>query len=548
MINKHNILMQIVINPSKKINLAFNLLILCLSLTCGYIVYKAGGTHKAYVHIIYIPIIMSGFCSGISYGILQGFLAGLIMGPYMPDSTTVVCDQGYESWIFRTFFFALIGGLSGIFSTVSRSYHSLRDQQYLYDAVTNLPNYRGLVQWMQKHNNTHYDYSGAIAIKIKQYVDINRAFGPKVSEELLIKISQQLKVICNNIGLVGRLENNQFIIILNKGVNIADIITKCRQSLSQEYTLDNINVFVELHYGFAASAGALDLNDLLRQVDNAVVRSIENKVVQACYDKNLDERSEENIFIIHALNNALSNHELKLFYQPKVDLQTRKIVGLEALIRWYHPTRGFIAPDVFILTLEKTLLINSFSKWVINESMTQLSAWHQLGIAVPLSINLSMVNFDDPSVINKLLEQIKTHQIPTNFVEVELTESALTSNITRVADILKNLQAQGLKIAIDDFGTGLSSLNYLFELPVDILKIDQVFINAMIDNSAAEAIVRSAIKLGQELNLTVIAEGIENEQQMLALAQIGCHVGQGYHLGRPMPVEEITECLRNRKI
>jgi EAL domain-containing protein (putative c-di-GMP-specific phosphodiesterase class I) len=225
---------------------------------------------------------------------------------------------------------------------------------------------------------------------------------------------------------------------------------------------------------------------------------------------------------------------------------TGHVMGMEALARWSHPQMGMISPLVFTSIAEKTLLINPYTSWLIRRSLSQLAKWRDAGCAVTLCLNFSMKNFQDPALLDEFFKLMKEYDLPPELLEIEITESALSADIAAVADVLRSLQDRRVRLAIDDFGTGLSSLNYLFELPVDVLKIDKIFVQSMIDNSAAEAIVRSAVTLGHELNLKVIAEGVETEEQLILLKKIGCDMGQGYYFARPMPEELATAWLESK--
>lgn len=243
--------------------------------------------------------------------------------------------------------------------------------------------------------------------------------------------------------------------------------------------------------------------------------------------------------IINDVNQALDCNHLHLVYQPQFNLQTNTMVGVEALLRWHHPTQGIILPSDFIPVVENTWLIAPLTQFVLKTACQHMVLWREKGIILPVAINVSMSNLQDKNFLPHLSYLLKIYDILPSLIEIEVTETAVMKNTHHVVSTLKAMEQRGIRIAMDDFGTGQASLQSLCQLPVHTLKIDQFFIQTMMKNSIAKTMVRGILLLGRNLNLTVVAEGIETEEQLYLLKQYKCLVGQGFYLKKPMTHEEL---------
>jgi EAL domain-containing protein (putative c-di-GMP-specific phosphodiesterase class I) len=223
------------------------------------------------------------------------------------------------------------------------------------------------------------------------------------------------------------------------------------------------------------------------------------------------------------------------------------VQGVEALTRWFDPEKGDIEPAYFIPLTERTLLINPFTKWLLERTYRDMNRWQEQGIHMRLAVNFSMRNFHDSSVLAHVSSLAETYKIDPKDIEIEITESAFSTDMKSVISAVELLRSKGVKISIDDFGTGLASQQYLFELPVDGLKIDKIFVDDIVDNQAAQAIVQSAISLGHKLDLEIVAEGVETKEQYKVLANMGCDVIQGFTVAEPMPYDKLISWLKNHE-
>lgn len=513
-------------------------------LASTWIIYVLGGTQCAYVHIFYFPILFSGMCFGPKGGLLAGFLAGLLAGPYMPLDVATQTVQSTYSWVLRMGFFVAIGGISGMGASLMKEFLEMQKMRLLQDPITHTWNMRGLKEQAKKQRSQGKKVA-IVLIEIKQLLQIDGAMGPDATQQLLKQVSERLGSITSGSAIIGHLETGGFVLLCESLESAHRLIEICRSFLGDSFIVDNVPLFAEFHYGLAqADSDDESLSTTVRKAKIATNRSIELKRDTAAFKEEDDRKLQRNIFITHALKKALEQSELRLYYQPKVCLSTGRVLGVEALVRWPHPEYGMIPPNEFVPIIEATLLVNPFTKWLLRHALHQLAMWHGQGIKISMSLNFSMANFQDPSLIEEFHALVGEYSINPKFVEIEITETAVATNIKTVRDVLFSLRERGYRVAVDDFGTGQSSLHYLFELPFDVLKIDQVFVRAMRDNSAAEAIVRSALLMAKELNLESVAEGIENPEELKLLQTMGCNIGQGYHFARPMPMELATEWLK----
>ena len=259
----------------------------------------------------------------------------------------------------------------------------------------------------------------------------------------------------------------------------------------------------------------------------------------AMYTPERDHYSPDRVALVADLRHAIERDQLVLHYQPQVDVRTGGFVAVEALMRWPHPERGLLAPDAFIPLAEQTQLIRPLTRWAIGAALRQAVAWQAAGMAIPVAVNLSAHDVQDPGLPEVVAELLAASGAPANQLRLEITESSLLADPERARENLAALRALGIRIAIDDFGTGYSSLNYLQRLPVDELKIDKSFVQSMATDEGARSIVRAVIDMADDLGLGVVAEGVEDRATWEVLAALGCDMAQGYYFSPPLPAENL---------
>jgi EAL domain-containing protein (putative c-di-GMP-specific phosphodiesterase class I)/GGDEF domain-containing protein len=514
-------------------------------LILGYIIVEAtGGTAFAYLHILYVPIILAGLIFSVRGGVLAGLAAGLLIGPFMPTSIEYDLAQPLSSWAMRLGFFVLVGTLAGMGSSVFKAYLQELEIKQTMDPLTGLPNLNGLKQIFPTLIQNEEKALIVIVVELFQNREIDRALGTAGSDILLKEVAHDLKQAIGNLGILSHLQTHRFAVLIPNEENVNEILERCGLLSDKPYHIDHIPLFVEMRFGIARYPyDDRDLSNLTRKALIAinVPKNQADKISH--YNKNIDDSSERNLLILHQLKTAIERKDLSLEYQPKVYLKTDKALGFEALVRWVDPLLGSVSPEDFIPLVEETLLINSFTKWLLETAFQQMHEWNQKGLLVPVSVNFSTRNFHDPAIFEILNQLLNTYQISPHFLQVEVTETSVASSISAIAHALKNLRELGITTAIDDFGTGQASQQYILELPIDVIKIDKVFVQTIAQNPAAAAIVKNAITLAHDLKIEVIAEGVETQHQYNLLKEWGCDAGQGYLIGKSMKGEEAIQWL-----
>lgn len=511
-------------------------------------VYLAGGTHFAYVHIFYIPVIVAGFMFSFRGGIITGLLSGLLLGPWIPMDTVNQISQPLDSWLTRGVIFMVVGGAAGFSSFIFQAYMKDLERKLTTNVVTGLPNLAGLEKIFRHHLKVGPAQKGAlIVLDLHNLKDIEIAVGGPGTEALFRALAVRLKKIVDTLGVISHPHASGFVVFLPDAKNLEEILMRCDQHMGTSFTINDIPLFAEIFYSTVLFPDhGENLGELLRNAKIGLDHSTTNLKRFSLYQKGLSSQKSEEIKLLHALNIAIREEALTLHYQPQVNLRTGDVIGVEALARWTHPLHGPISPAAFIPLAERTLLINPFTQWIMRQALEDLATWHKKGILISLSINYSMKNFLDDTTLSKLFELLEKYKIPPSYITIEITETAVADNIDQVAQKLKHIRRKGIKIAIDDFGTGQASQEYLMSFPLSSLKIDRIFVKDLCTHPAAEAIVDGAVRLSKNLKLDCMAEGIETQEEVAKLLAMGCEKGQGYLIEKPMDMPTITTWLAGK--
>ncbi len=447
-----------------------------------------------------------------------------------------------------------------IFAGVLRRTRKQLDQQRLqaihdslHDALTGLPN-RSLLanRFNEALRNARQDQSDTalLLIDLDRFKEINDTLGHHVGDQLLAQVGPRLLEALRESATVARLGGDEFAVLLPRvdGLKGAtDIAARLRQALAKGFIVDGVELDIDASIGVAmAGIHGDDAQTLLRRADIAMYVSKMQKRGVVVYDPANDGHSPERLSLLGQLRHAIHADELFLLYQPKIDLNTGVLVGVEALVRWMHPDRGIVPPDDFIPLAERTGLIVQLTQFVLKTALLQVRAWSDSGRRIPVAVNISAIDLGDVDFAGKVKRLLQEHQVPSDLISMEVTESAVMLEPMRATRVLNELDAMGVRISIDDFGAGYTSLAHLQKLPISELKIDRSFISALDDNSADAVVVQTMIELAHSLKMKVVAEGIETPLGMRRLLALGCDVGQGYHLCRPVPPSALEEWCRLR--
>ena len=416
-----------------------------------------------------------------------------------------------------------------------------------HDALTGLPN-RALLQDRLDQalaQASRYGHQVSVMfIDLDRFKGINDTLGHAVGDELLKEVAKRLKVTVRAVDTVARLGGDEFVVILNEvsGPDDAVLVAeKIIDTLGQAVSIESHELHVTPSIGISIfpDDGA-DSVQLMKNADTAMYHSKSaGRNTFRFFATAMNDEASRFFKLEHRLIAALDRGELVLHYQPLVDLDRQAVCGMEALVRWLDPERGLIAPSEFIPVAEETGLILTVGEWVLHQAMRQNRLWQEQGHPlIPVSVNLSPRQFQQKSLVSTIRNILADTAQPAYLLELEITESTLMHDVSETLDKLKELAAMGVKLAIDDFGTGYSSLSYLKRFPVHKLKVDRSFVRDLCDDKEDAAIVAAIIGLARNLDIDILAEGVENEQQLSMLINFGCRQFQGYYFARPMTPEK----------
>jgi diguanylate cyclase (GGDEF)-like protein/PAS domain S-box-containing protein len=424
--------------------------------------------------------------------------------------------------------------------------------QALHDSLTGLPN-RALINdrlaQMPTLMQHHHSEIAVLYIDIDDFKDVNDSLGHGTGDELLRAVARRLDQIVKGRDTVGRVGGDEFVIIAEteSGIDAATLIAqRVLDAMVEPFSIEGVPgraLSAGVSVGVAIGGFALPSN-LLRNADLALYRAkASGKNCFVVFEPEMYEIAAEKAELEQGLNDALTKREFFLVYQPIVDLKTLAPIGVEALLRWRHPTREIIGPADFVPILESRGLITDVGRWVIEEACEQAVRLQRRGAPLNMSVNVSPTQLMNARFVGDIEKALIKSRLDPERLLIELTESALLAEPAIVATNLDSLKSIGLRVAIDDFGTGYSALNYLRKLPIDVLKIDRSFVSDIEHSAEAVILVRSLVDLGRELGISTIAEGIEEQAQLTTLRAAGCDLGQGYFFAKPMPSDALFEYL-----
>lgn len=425
--------------------------------------------------------------------------------------------------------------------------------QYLayHDVLTGLPN-RTLFMDRLEHalrRAPRTPRSAAVLfLDVDRFKVINDTLGHDIGDRLLHALAERLKSCVRDADTVARLSGDEFAILLEDLSSTDDVVRVARkilQAFANPFDLGDRELFVTTSIGVSIypEDGKSD-HDLLKSADTAMYRAKEaGRNTYQFYSPDMSARAVERLALETGLRRALERRELVLYYQPIVDMGTRRIVAVEALLRWQQPELGLIPPAEFIGLLEETGMIVPVGEWVIDSVAEQLARWKRAGRSLRISVNLSARQFINKDFVNQVVSLAQQQRLDPKCLEFEITESILMQNAQDTLDLLTRLDSLGCRLAIDDFGTGYSSLSYLKRLPIDVLKIDRSFVRDVPDDKDDASIVSTIVAMAHNLKLTVVAEGVESEKQLTFLRACGCDLMQGTFYSRALPLDELERLL-----
>jgi len=474
--------------------------------------------------------------------------AVVVSAPASTGAWSRSIGPGLVAMVFAAVLLLTFAGLN-----LRASHRELRTAS-LTDDLTGLPNRRLLddrIDHALQLARRRGTCSAVLIIDLDRFKEVNDTLGHDYGDELLRGVADRLRGALRESDTLARLGGDEFAVLLPEVADedaAVQLAGRCLRALHESFPIGGFDLDIEASIGLAlAPLHGRDGTALLRAADVAMYEAKNRSGAVAVYESGLDVNTPSRLALLGDLRRALFEGELVMHYQPKVDLDTDTVRGVEALVRWAHPARGLVPPDEFIPVAEGTGLILPLTLHTLDLAIAQARAWYDRGQRIQVAVNLSprcLLEARLPVLVQELLDK---HGVSSQQLRLEITESSIMADPPRAIAVLTALQQAGISLSIDDFGTGYSSMSYLKTLPIDELKIDRCFVMGMLANCSDGVLVRSAIDLGHNLGFSVVAEGVEDQLTMSALAELGCDIVQGYHLARPMSGPELTTWLDARR-
>jgi len=441
--------------------------------------------------------------------------------------------------------------------TLTSSLSHARQELYflaMHDGLTKLPNRMlledRLAQEIENAKRNHKSFS-VLFLDLDGFKAVNDGLGHQAGDLLLIQVAQRIRSIVRGRDTVARIGGDEFVLLTDAQdrSHAANLAEKLLESIRKPFVVSGFDCDISATIGIALYGEQTGQQAILSQADKAMYRAkARGRNTYCFFDESMNSDAQNQLQGGHDLRLALAQQELVLYYQPKVDARSGAIRGVEALIRWNHPTRGILPPSEFIPLAERIGLILPIGEWTIHEACRQMKEWRAAGHTNwTVAVNLSSVQFSHAGLIDVVCRNLKRYSLDPGCLVLEITESTAMRDPEMSLSILQKLHHLGVRISIDDFGTGYSSLLYLKRLPTSELKIDRGFVRDLSQGNEDAAIITAVVELGRKLNLEIVAEGVETVAQQRFLARLGCNSLQGFLLGRPMPPEELKAAITQKR-
>ncbi len=425
----------------------------------------------------------------------------------------------------------------------------------LYDALTGLANRRLFGDRLEQaflHAQRHETGFALMLLDLDRFKEVNDTLGHQTGDAVLEHLAMRLREVARASDTVARLGGDEFALVLEGAQDSADalyVAERIRRALDEPFVVDGMTLQLGSSIGIVIfPRHGDDAEQLLKRADIALYASKDSHQ-PVVYAAEHDRHSVDGLSLVAQIRNAIDNGELLVHFQPEVDLASGETKRVEALVRWDHPERGLLLPDSFIKLARQSALVRPITRYVLDVALGQCRAWQDLGIDVGVAVNLAGRDLDDARLEEEVYEALRRWRIEPGLLELEIPESAIVTERERdrLHRMLARLSERGVRVAVDDFGSGSASISHLKQLPVDVLKIDESFVQNVGRNHADDAIVRSTIELAHSLGITVVAEGVESDDVLERLRALGCDFAQGFCLAPPAPPDDVTEWLLGRR-
>jgi diguanylate cyclase (GGDEF)-like protein len=419
------------------------------------------------------------------------------------------------------------------------------------DELTGLPNRRSVYEALERADRdlTGGSSLAVLVIDLDRFKEINDSLGHAAGDALLRQVGPRLTDQLRSGDLLGRLGGDEFVVVASDVDEAAALALgqRLRAELQRPFRFGSMALTVDASVGVAVGPGQSgSAEELLQLADLAMYSAKSGRTGAALYDDARDGQGRHRLETVEQLRQGIAAGELVLHYQPKLNLRSGGVDGVEALVRWAHPTRGLLYPDAFIDLAESAGLMSRLTAAVLDMALAQCRSWTDAGLPLGVAVNVSPTDLVDDAFPAQVADLLVRHRLPASSLVLEVTESLLMADRVRAISVLDRLRTAGVGVSIDDYGTGYSSLAYLASLPVTELKLDRAFVASMPSSPRAAAVVTSTLQLAQSLGLVLVAEGAEDQETVEALTDLDCDVVQGYHISRPLPPAQLETWLRAR--
>ncbi|HJV59772.1 MAG TPA: GGDEF domain-containing phosphodiesterase [Albitalea sp.] len=533
-------------------------------LAIAMLVRVSGGTGMGLPNLFYFPILLAASVFGTSGGAVAGLACGLLMGPQMPLNVAADQHQSLLTWSVRLTTYVAVGAFSGLLISLIKQRHAQLRWLAFHNLNTGLPNHAALLREIRQvmplprqraasargRARAQAANQRLLLLKIQNYDQIINTLGPQISDPLVRSLAARLADLYGTTGPadVFDLRAQRLAMLLSGAANdrsMQDVHLK--ELPTRPVFVEGIPVYVDVVAGTAeVDPGPQSAELVVQRANIALCEASRLDRFHVSYGSEIERPRKRNLELLARLPQAMKADELFVDYQPKVDLRSGDVIGAEALVRWRHPSFGRIAPADFIPLVEGSALIHPLTRFVFTRAVGHFARLRCHGTRCSVAVNLSARNLSDPELFDDLFDIAEASDLAPRFIELEITESAVLQVPARLKDALIELRRRGMKVSIDDFGTGYTSLGYLVDLPVDGIKIDQVFVRKLLEDRSTRHIVKAMIDMAKNLGLFTVAEGIEDRATADALAEMGCDIGQGYWFSRPLAQEDFDRWLAER--
>ncbi len=464
--------------------------------------------------------------------------------------TVTVSDRFGETATFTDDDLTLLQTLTGHLAVSSSSARLVEQLAHdaNHDPLTDLANRAALIRHINEHEADESEFVAVMVMDLDRFKEVNDALGHSAGDSVLKIVGERLRALLPATGLAARLGGDEFAVHLVglSGIDDALVIgAALAADLRQSFTIGGAELNAEASIGIAIARGSADnpSTELMRKADTAMYVAKASDECVVLYDPEMDRGRAENLALLADLRMTLRAHpeHFTLYFQPKINLRTREVIGAEALVRWNHPDLGVVSPDRFIPLAEASGMIQQFTPLVLSRALAECRRWAAHGEALTVAVNVSARNVGDATLPRQISAALAEAGMPASRLIVEITESSILVDPDHTLRVLGDIADLGVAISLDDFGTGYSSLSYLHRFPAREVKIDKSFVLGLADAGASRALVTAIIDLGRSLDLRVVAEGAETPEVLDLLAELGCEAAQGYTIARPVPAERFLD-------